>query len=329
MPDPKLASIIIPVYNVQKCLDGVLSALLKQTHPCWEAILVDDGSTDDSGAICDEWCRRDSRFRVSHLKNGGVANARNHGLKMATGEFIAFCDSDDYYEPNFLETLFDLQGKSQADLCVASVYVDANGQSKAHSIPLEGDLERSQFSSILTNWFDISWMGLWNKLFKTGILRQHQILFSTGLSLGEDSLFILEYLRHCDRVSCTDIPIYHYVQRNVGSLTHGFNPDTLRGNDLMIAKLLELAKEFQCPIEELQKNCHVRRSQALGTFFYSAMMSGRVGEAQRREIYQMLRESVAEREWLRSHGGFTNKVMASAPYGICRAYFRLLKMFRH
>lgn len=324
----KLASIIVPVYNVQECLDGVLSALLKQTHLSWEAILIDDGSTDGSGKICDEWCRRNSRFRVVHLKNGGVANARNQGLTLATGEFVTFCDSDDYYEPNFLETLFDIHEKSQADLSVASVYVDTNGQSCVHSLPLEGDLEQSQFSSILNNWFDITWMGLWNKLFKTSILRQHQIHFPTGLSLGEDSLFILEYLRHCDRVSCKDIPIYHYVQRNIGSLTHGFNPDTLRGHDLVAAKLLELAKEFQCPIEELQKNCHVRRSQALGTFFYSAMMSGRVGESRRREIYQMLRESVAEREWLRSHGGFTNKVMSSAPYGICKAYFRLLKMFR-
>ena len=323
-----LLSIIVPVYNCSEFLAVVFDSIAKQVCLDWEAVLIDDGSTDDSGAICDEWCRRDSRFRVAHLKNGGVANARNHGLEMATGEFIAFCDSDDYYEPNFLETLFDMQGKSQADLCVASVYVDINGQSKVHPIPFEGDMDRSHFSSILKNWFDITWMGLWNKLFKTSILKQHQIRFSTGLSLGEDSLFILEYLRHCERVSCKDIPIYHYVQRGGASLTHGFNPDTLRGHDLVAAKLLELAGDFQCPSEEVQKNCHVRRSQALGTFFYTAMMSDRVGETQRREIYQLLREGVSEREWLQSHGGFTNKVMASAPYGVCKAYFRLLKMFR-
>ena len=76
-----------------------------------------DGSTDESGKICDEWCSIDQRFRVVHKKNGGVANARNQGLELAKGEFIAFCDSDDYYEPNFLEILIDIQNKFKSDFC--------------------------------------------------------------------------------------------------------------------------------------------------------------------------------------------------------------------
>ncbi len=329
MSNHEKISIVVPVHNTQAWLENCLTSIKNQTYSDWEAILVDDGSTDKSGTICDEWASQDSRFRVNHIDNGGVANARNIGLDLVTGDFIAFCDSDDYYEPEYLEVIKLMLEQSESDLSIASLFVDRKESISSHKLPHAGVLEKQQFDTILQNWFDIAWMGLWNKLFKTDIIQQQNLRFITGLSMGEDSLFILEYIKYCERITCKDIPIYHYVQRSDGSLTHGFNKDLLRGTDLIIEKLMEVAEFFHYSTEKIRKMCIERRSMALGTYFYSAMMSEKVEEPLRREIFRQIQDSPLERRWLRQNGKLTNKVMATAPYRLCKLYFRLMKLLGH
>ena len=322
-------SIVVPIHNTQQWLENCLTSIKNQTYSNWEAILVDDGSTDKSGSISDKWANQDCRFHIKHIENSGVANARNLGLDLARGDFITFCDSDDHYEPEFLEVLKMIQEQSNSDLCIASLFVDRKESISSHKLPYVGVLEKQQFDGILKHWFDIAWMGLWNKLFKADLIKQFNLRFTSGLSMGEDSLFILEYIKHCNKIDCKDVPIYHYVQRTGGSLTHGFNRDILRGTDLIIEKLLEEAEYFNCPIEEIKQSCMEKRSMALGNYFYSAMMSEKVEEFQRKEIYRQLKDSTWERHWLKNNGKITDKVMAIAPYWLCKCYFKLLKILGH
>ena len=326
MSNQEKISIIVPIYNTQQWLENCLTSIKNQTYSNWEAILVDDGSLDKSGTISDKWARQDSRFHVKHIENRGVANARNQGLDLATGDFITFCDSDDYYEPEYLEVQKLIQEQSNSDLCIASLFIDRGDSISSHKLPHVGILEKQQFDGILKHWFDIAWMGLWNKLFKADIIKQFDIKFTTGLSMGEDSLFILEYIKHCNRIDCKDIPIYHYVQRTGGSLTHGFNKDILRGTDLIIEKLLEISEYFHCPMEEIKKTCLERRSMALGNYFYSAMMSETVDDIIQKKIYQIFHDNVEECQWLCKVGKISNLIMLKAPFSICKIYFRLLKI---
>ena len=115
-----LVSIIVPVYQVKDYIDECVESLLRQTYTNLEILLVDDGSTDGSGAICDEYARRDNRIRVIHQENQGLSAARNAGLDRATGEYVAFVDSDDAVLPDFIETLYDLAERYQADIAACA-----------------------------------------------------------------------------------------------------------------------------------------------------------------------------------------------------------------
>lgn len=116
-------SVIVPVYNVEPFLRKCLDSLESQTYTNWEAILIDDGSTDTSGYICDEYAENDNRFKVIHQKNGGLSQARNAGLSSASGEYIAFCDSDDYYMPEMLEKLVTLVQTTRKDICMCGFFI--------------------------------------------------------------------------------------------------------------------------------------------------------------------------------------------------------------
>lgn len=319
-------SIIVPVYNAEAYLEQTVQSIQKQTHPDWELVLIDDGSTDGSGAICDRFAAEDARIAALHIRNEGVANARNVGLAAATGDFIAFCDSDDLYEPDFLQTLFEQQRASHADLCVASVYVDTENDSQAHPAPLTGELTEKDFRAIVHGWFDIYWMGLWNKLYRADIVRRGKVSFQTGLSIGEDSLFTLSYLAHARSVSCSEKPIYHYIQRNAQSLSRRFHADHVIGYEAIIAQLKELAVQYGCMDDALEALCLQKHSEALGSYLYLAMADANVEEATRRAAHRMLKAAPEERKLLASSGGLTNRILGTCPYFIIKLYFTLLKL---
>lgn len=116
-----MISVIVPVYNVEAYLNDCLESIVNQTYSDLEIILVDDGSTDSSGLMCDEWAEKDKRIRVFHIENGGAANARNKGLDECSGDYILFCDSDDYYDKNAVQLLYDVLIRNDADVAVANL----------------------------------------------------------------------------------------------------------------------------------------------------------------------------------------------------------------
>lgn len=207
----ELISIIVPVYNAQIVLDRCVESIINQTYRMWELILINDGSTDSSGAICDNYAENDSRIRVVHKENGGVSSARNYGLKEARGEYVTFIDADDWIESTYLKDLLSL---GDADIiisgfhfCDETVYFNS-----ATLIPrLYGEVAKK----ILTNRLLISTP--WCKLFKRGILATSGLYFDKRIRLGEDTIFCLEYLGKCNSLKIVEGTGYHYTGEWGGS----------------------------------------------------------------------------------------------------------------
>ena len=223
-----MISIIIPVYNTAPYLDACIESVVNQSYADWECILVDDGSTDNSGAICDEWCRKDKRIHVIHQENKGVSAARNHGLRIAKGDFIAFIDSDDWVEKDYLRSLHNAIIKDDADLAVCGMILDyANG---AHEIYAPSVEEIFELSSENTNKFvDLNekylLYGPYIKLYKRQIISNNNVLFDSNYSYGEDLLFNYEYLNHISKISVVSNSKYHYRIFSNNTLSNKFRED--------------------------------------------------------------------------------------------------------
>lgn len=198
-------SVIVPVYKVEEYLPACIRSILRQTYRDFELILVDDGSPDRCGAICDEFAKLDERIRVIHQKNGGVSGARNSGLDIAQGKYICFIDSDDLIAPNYIETF--VSGNDNSDIKIQGlVYLEDN-------IPKEKISYRSctykAFKEPLThNMYSYGFP--FCKLFKNEIIKKHHIRFNTELRFGEDCLFYYEYLSHCKTICEINSNLYFY-----------------------------------------------------------------------------------------------------------------------
>lgn len=205
-----LISIIIPVYNAEKYLCLCLDSVLTQTYTNWECLLVDDGSKDSSGIICDEYAKTDSRFKVYHKENGGVSSARNLGLKEAKGEYIIFLDSDDRMKPTLLQTCiskiqdadllifsFERFGCRTDKMILSEVQLQCANECHDYLYELKEDCSTSEFFCFP-----------WNKLYKRDLLVDNRIQFPTDISLREDEIFSYRYLPHVHSlVAISDILI--------------------------------------------------------------------------------------------------------------------------
>lgn len=204
----KRISIIIPVYNSENTLRTCLDSILAQTMTDYECLLIDDGSTDSSGRICDEYAVKDERFRVFHKENGGVSSARNVGLENARGSWITFCDSDDRVSKEWLSNM--LQSDAECDLVVQGFstpmeYETMNSEINhfcVYSGPIKDGLILLLQRHILGY--------LWVKLFKSSIIRNHHIKFDKNIFLQEDELFILSYAKYCNSMTAIEKIGYFY-----------------------------------------------------------------------------------------------------------------------
>ena len=211
-----LVSIIVPVYNAEKYLNRCIDSILSQTMTDFELLLIDDGSKDDSGRICDEYSEKDTRVRVFHKSNGGVSSARNLGLDNARGEWITFCDADDVVLPSWLSNFID-NASDSVDYVVQGFLVDKT--------ILEADDDQSLNSKIISFSFEgtvkdgvllmskNTMLGyVWCKLFKHSIIKQFNISFNELYNYQEDMIFNLSYLQHCKRMrSIDDVGYFYYV----------------------------------------------------------------------------------------------------------------------
>ena len=202
--DVAQVSIIIPCYNCEKHFARCLDSVLAQTCQDWEAIVVDDGSTDASAVILSRYAAMDSRFRVVRQANGGQSAARNRALGMATGEYISFLDADDFYDAGFLADLLAEARRTGADVVMTNTrFVDGN------------ETRQTQFErKVLTNFSEkigiLPHGGVWDKMFRADFIRSNGIDFPEGLYY-EDTLFLVKALFHANRLAVVDGAAYNYV----------------------------------------------------------------------------------------------------------------------
>lgn len=216
-----MISIIVPVYNVDKYLSICLESIQKQDYKDFEAILVDDGSTDTSGTICDDFQRQDIRFKTIHQQNQGVSVARNTGLLVASGEYIAFIDGDDYIHPKFLSTLYSAIRQTSLDIAMINgqiLFEYLNPTTVSIPTPIIFDQNHLIKNFFSNSNYDVQYLAVWNKLYKKSIIKG--LKFKDIVS--EDGIFNLQVYLRTSNISYVNANLYYYMQHQ-NSLTHESN----------------------------------------------------------------------------------------------------------
>lgn len=211
-PHP-LASVIIPVYNAELTLRRCVESIVAQTLTNWELVLVNDGSTDGCGAICDEFAARDSRIRVIHKPNEGVAATRNLGIESARGRYSIQIDADDWVEPTMLEELCDAAESKGADMVLCDYYIDYAGRKPLRHIQQKPSEMTS--SAVLADMLGAGRLRpyCWSRLVRHECYEKYGVVIPTDISHGEDFLLCLQLLRHAElKVAYVPKAFYHYVQ---------------------------------------------------------------------------------------------------------------------
>ena len=281
---PDKISVIIPVYNVERSLDRCVESVLRQSYGTLEVLLIDDGSTDGSSALCDRWAETDGRVRVIHGENRGVSAARNTGLDAATGNLIAFADSDDYTDPNMLSALYAALTANSADMSICNFcFVDEDDRPVAdrnRNRPIRDEvltgMEAVQKLCGERGWF---YHVVWNKLYRKVLFSE--IRFPTGMICSEDALIAHRLFGACEKVACIQGSYYYYVQRS-DSVTHKRNTQT----DLNDAEAF-LDRALFCAAHGLVR-C------AGQTYWRAAMMLADAGRSSsfRADLHQEMRNSL-------------------------------------
>ena len=247
-------SVILPAWNAEACLSAAVESVLRQSFADWELILVDDGSTDGTGALCDTFAARDGRIRVLHRANGGVSEARNAALDAAHGEWIAFLDADDVYLPAFLETMCSAAKSADADAAACGFLYDwPDGASQAAPAPMSDgfhDAEAALRGFVLPLLCDrvsedLILGTIWRCIFRRSPILESGLRFS-GAYL-EDELFLIEYFAAGRSLFCIDKPLYRYYQ-NPASATRNYQADFLETFSRTVDAKAALIERFSIPV---------------------------------------------------------------------------------
>ncbi len=215
-----LISVIVPVYNVEPYLRQCIESIQSQTYRKLQIILVDDGSTDGSGDICDEYAKHDDRIVIIHQPNGGLVRARKVGLEKATGEYIGFVDGDDYVESQMYEVLADEMVKTGADFVHTGYWQNQSCQISFQREEIELSPHRASFlgKAVFSEGAYIS-PSIWSKLFKAQLIQKCYAKVPNQISYGEDVVSLCACLLEAERILLLDQAFYHYRVRT-SSLTH-------------------------------------------------------------------------------------------------------------
>ena len=208
-PAPKI-SVIVPVYKVEKYLPECIESVLAQTFEDFEMILVEDGSPDNSGAICDAYAARDPRVRVFHKENGGVSSARNLGLDHARGEWIGFVDPDDWIEREMYGTLYNAGTENDADFVWCDFWTESDSMVALHRQDVVSADAKNMISAFLSGRLHGS---VCTKLTRATVLRENKIYFSTEIGYCEDLLVSICLAKQVRRMEHVPLPLYHYRVR--------------------------------------------------------------------------------------------------------------------
>lgn len=213
----ELISIIVPVFNTEKYLDKCIQSILGQTYSNIELLLIDDGSTDSSGAICDKYVSQDSRVKVFHKPNEGVSVARNLGLNNAKGEWIAFVDSDDWIDADMYEQMYNAAMLKKADMVCCDLLMEYKDHSKILLYNNEYEDHKLMYDCLVP--ISVVYFGMSNKLVSSKVYNRGKIRASKCANMWED-VELMTKVRYFSNVSCViNKPFYHYNRMNESSIT--------------------------------------------------------------------------------------------------------------
>lgn len=266
MNSPKI-SIILPVFNAEKTINKSLDSIIEQTFKDFEIIIVDDGSTDLSYQICDEYAEKDSRIHVIHKKNEGVAIARQIGIDNAKGEYSIHIDADDWIEPTMLEELYNTAKTQNSDIVIADYFLNTNTSQK---ICKQRPTSMTP-QDILIDIFNNKLFGaLWNKLIRTDLYKKYNARFFHNINYCEDVLICAQIMKHQEvKITNIDKAFYHYYI-NQNSITHRITRKTYESrklyqqklNEILTDKIYNKAKEVSSLnifVEGFMNNCLSRQ----------------------------------------------------------------------
>lgn len=255
----KKFSVVVPCYNVERYLPQCIESLCKQTLSDIEIILVDDGSPDNSGMICDEYAKKDNRIKVIHKPNGGVSAARNDGMAIASGEYIIFCDSDDWLPENSLEALYNEGKKSNADVVIGDVFQNLNGKNnlaRFYAKPfvtkdrlfinkmIQADFYKTYCPMPAENGPAFGYGGPWNKAVKLNLLKSNNIKFDVRVKgIFDDIIYTAYILATASTVAYINVPVYYYRLIPM-SITRSFKANAPEINKAIFTCWEEFIKKY-------------------------------------------------------------------------------------
>ena len=242
-------SIIVPVYNAEKYIESCIMSLKEQTYKNIEIILVDDGSRDRSGEICRHFEKEDERIHYYKKENGGVSSARNYGLAKADGEYVMFCDSDDYADRAWCDTMLK---EYEADtMLICSSKTAKNNDSVQPKVGESYRVveDRKHFYQFYHN-YTIN--PPWNKLYSRAVIDEAVLVFDESMSNGEDAVFNLKYLDKCSRIKFINAPLYYYNNENEASLTHKKNMSLFHNYMIIFNEIFKRFEDYGTDIKEIE-----------------------------------------------------------------------------
>lgn len=267
-----LITIIVPVYNVEKYIRECIDSLLNQTYKNLEIILVDDGSKDKSGEICENYANADSRVKVIHKENEGLGFARNTGLTVAQGKFVTFIDSDDVADVDLVERLINGITESKCDTCIGGFKrISKNGTTsfvEQYDIALftGAGVYNELFARMLgsaPDKHDAIRMSVWNVMYSMDIIREYKIEFpSERKFISEDIIWDSEYYKYAKRVKVIDSTAYNY-RITPGSLTQKYKPDMLKKICVLYNEMIDRLSNDKAKITRLQRQFFVNLRSCL------------------------------------------------------------------
>ena len=237
-------SVIVPVYKAEKTLARCVDSILAQTYADFELILVEDGSPDRSGELCDDYAKKDERVRIIHQANAGAAAARNRGMEEAKGNYFAFADSDDSMAPDCLETLLAALQAHGGEIAMCN-YIPIKGGRKeapvchgfAEGTFLDKDGIREVLYTNIRSGNTGGYFSLWNKLISAELVRKKHLALDPNMSFGEDLCFVLDLFKHASGICFTECALYRYEQTEDG-LFSAYRPSRLDDTLTCYQKLL-------------------------------------------------------------------------------------------